>query len=103
MKVLSVIAISACLVGCTCGPARWAEETEARLECGMSVEDVSSIANRDVEQRDIPRDWSTHAIRDGHTDLWLGFPDGKLRWAQVLWAQKMMKMAMYSRVDLCGK
>jgi hypothetical protein len=104
MKILRLIVVSSLLYGCaSCGPASWAEETEARFQCGMSVEDVRKIAGRDVEQRDVPRDWSTHAIRDGSTDLWLGFPDGKLRFTQVLWAQKMMKMAMYSRIDLCGK
>lgn len=103
MKAIAIVLLAILLSACSSGPARWAEETEAQLRCGMSVEDVRSIARREVEQRDVPRDWSTHAIRDGRTDLWLGFPEGRLRWVQVLWAQKMMKMAMYQRRDLCGE
>jgi hypothetical protein len=99
---LFLVLMVAVLSGCTCGPAQWAEQTEARLTCGLTVEEVRSIAGREVEQRDVPRDWSTHAVRDGRTNLWLGFQDGKLRWSQVLWEQKVMKMAMYSRHDLCG-
>ena len=102
MRMFYTIVAGAFLGGCSCGPARWAEETEARLECGMSVEDVRRIAGRDVEKMDAPRDWTTHLIRDGSTDLWLGFADGKLKWSQVLWAQKMMKMAMYQQRNLCS-
>jgi hypothetical protein len=101
MRLFLVVTI-AVLSGCSCGPAQWAEQTEARLTCGLTVDEVRSIAGRKVEQRDVPRDWSTHAVRDGRTNLWLGFQDGELRWSQVLWEQKMMKMAMYSRRDHCG-
>ena len=101
MRLFLVLMVTV-LSSCTCGPAQWAEQTEARLTCGLSAEEVGSIAGREVEQRDVPRDWSTHAVRDGRTSLWLGFQDGKLRWSQVLWEQKVMKMAMYSRHDLCG-
>jgi hypothetical protein len=73
-----------------------------KLKCGMNVQDVQAVAQRDIEQSDVARDWSTHAIRDGRTELWLGFPEGKLKWSQVLWAQKMMKMASYQRRNLCG-
>jgi hypothetical protein len=72
MRLLLLLLI-AVLGGCSCGPAKWAEETEARLTCGMTVDEVRTIAGRDIEQRDVPRDWSTHAIRGGGTDLWLGF------------------------------
>ena len=99
---LFLFVMVAVLSGCSCGPAQWAEQTEARLTCGLTVDEVRSIAGREVEQRDVPRDWSTHAVRKGRTNLWLGFQAGKLRWSQVLWEQKMMKMAMYSRRDHCG-
>jgi hypothetical protein len=101
MRILLLL-LMAVLSGCSCGPATWAEDTEARLTCGLTVDEVRNIAGRDIEQRDVPRDWSTHAIRGGGTDLWLGFENGKLRWSQVLWEQEMIKMAMYSRRDLCG-
>jgi hypothetical protein len=102
MRHICLIAAAMVLTGCSCGPAKWAEETENRLSCGLTADDVRSISGRDVQHLDVPRDWTTHLIRDGSTDLWLGFVDGKLRWSQILWAQKMMKMAMYSRRDLCG-
>jgi hypothetical protein len=103
MKNVSFAVLGILLSGCACGPAEWAEKAEARLECGMSVEDVRNIAGRDIQHMDVPRDWTTDLIRDGSTDLWLGFQDGKLTSVQVLWAQKMMKMAMYQRRDLCAK
>ena len=103
MKLLSYLGVCILLGACSCGPAQWAEETSGRLQCGMTIDQVHAIAGRKIVALDVPRDWTTHMIRDGSTDLWLGFSDGKLRWAQVLWAQKIERMAMYQRVDLCGK
>lgn len=90
------------LAGCANGPARWAEDVAERLECGMAVEQVQRLSSRPLEAMEVPRDWMTHFIRDNATDLWLGFDQGKLRWSQVAWAARMMKMATYQRVDHCG-
>jgi hypothetical protein len=103
MKNLLVLSLLLVCAGCAQGPAKWAEDAEARLQCGMSVTEVRSAIGRNPEQLEVPIDWATHLIRDGSTDLRLGFPQGKLRWVQVLWAQKMMKMASYQRADLCGE
>jgi hypothetical protein len=89
------------VTACSSGPARWAEEVESQLTCGMLPEQVEQLSGRRVEVRDVPKDWSTHVISDDRTELWLKFDEGKLRYVQVLWAQKMMKMAMYSRRSLC--
>jgi hypothetical protein len=87
MKILRLIVVSSLLYGCaSCGPASWAEETEARFQCGMSVEDVRKIAGRDVEQRDVPRSGWKAAVHSGlvgpkddedgdvlaHRSLWQG-------------------------------
>lgn len=103
MRNKYLLILCAWLFGCSTGPARWGEDTAARLQCGMSVEDAGRIAGRDIEKSEVPRGWSTHVIRGGRTELWLGFPEGKLRWVQVLWAQRMTRMAMYDRIDLCGR
>ncbi len=102
MKLIVPILLSLVVVGCSCGPARWADEAPDRLQCGMTVAEVRITIGKDITALDVPRDWTTHMVRDGSTDLWLGFPEGRLRWVQVLWAQKMQVMAMYQRRDLCG-
>jgi hypothetical protein len=102
MRFFHIAVVGLVLAGCACGPARWAEETDNRLTCGLTVDEVRSIAGR-IQEFDVPRDWTTHVVQYGSTELWLGFVDGKLRWSQILWAQKMMKMAMYSRRNLCGR
>ncbi len=103
MKTSFVLSLLLVCAGCAQGPAKWAEDAETRVRCGMSVADVRTITGRNPEQLDVPIEWTTHLIRDGSTDLRLGFPQGKLRWVQVVWAQKMMKVAMYQRADLCGE
>ena len=103
MKSFSIIvAIGLLLTGCTCGPARWADDATTRLKCGMSVDQARSAIGKDVAAMDVPREWTTHIVREGDTDLWLGFQDGKLRWIQILWATGTKEMAMHQRQDLCG-
>lgn len=88
------------LAGC-CGPAKWAEEVVGQANCGMTIAEVQALTNKYLQEMEVPRDWMTHLIRDDETDLWLGFENGKLRFIQVAWMQKMMKVATYQRVDLC--
>lgn len=57
MRTIAIALLAVALSACACGPAGWAEETEHRLECGMSVEEVRRVVGRDVEKRDVPRDW----------------------------------------------
>jgi hypothetical protein len=82
-------------------PAKWAEEFVEQLKCDMSLAQVQSLTSKDVNAEDAPRKDMTHYVRDGSTDVWLVFENDKLKSAQVLWAQEMMKYASYQQIQLC--
>jgi hypothetical protein len=67
----------------------------------MTVSEVQSITKFEVVEMNPPAGWKTHFIRDNATDLYLGFVENELKYIQIAWAQKMMKMAMYQRIDIC--
>lgn len=89
------------IVGCN-EPAQWSETLEWNLKCDMNMQTVSSFSKLPIEKLDAPRAWMTHIIRDDQTELWLGFKNEKLKWAQIAWAEKMMRIATFQRIDLCG-
>lgn len=97
-----VIAVLATLIAGCKQPAEWAENVESQVRCDMSLNDVGVLVDRPVQKMEVPRGWMTHLVRDGNTELWLGFEENKLKWLQVAWAAKMMRMATYQRVDMCG-
>jgi hypothetical protein len=97
-----LLLISLMMTGCG-GPSRWADDISLKLACNMSPQEVEKISGRDLVKLEAPREWATHYIRSGSTDLWLIFKDEKLKSVQVAWAEKMMKMASYQRMDLCEK
>lgn len=101
MKTPYIILATTLLLFACASPSRWAEALETQLKCGMSVKDVETVSQKTVQTMEVPRGWVTHFLRDGSTDVWLGFRDDKLESVQVAWAEKMMKMATYQRIDLC--
>ncbi len=88
------------ITGC-CGPAKWSEDLSVQLRCGMTVSEVQSITKYKIIEMNPPAGWKTHLVRDNATDLYLGFVEGKLKFIQIAWAQKMLKMAMYHQIDIC--
>ena len=99
-RVYIIILFLTTLSGCK-GPSGWAEHLESNLQCGMSIEEVQDLTSKKIIKQDVPREWVTHLIRDNNTDLRLGFKNGKLYAVQIAWAQKMMKIATYQKVNLC--
>ena len=88
------------LTACVCGPARWAEELEFQVRCGMSAQEVEQVSGRKVEA--LNRSWATHYIHDDwSTDVWLTFKDDRLQSIQVAWVYALKKMASAQRVSLC--
>lgn len=100
-RVQVVVILCFTLVGCS-GPAKWAEEVELQLQCDMTIDEVQSLAGRPVTAWEVPRGWLNYSIRDGDTELWLGFVNDKLKWVQVAWDVKLTRTAKYQRIDLCG-
>ena len=100
MRIVAIILALLTLAACKL-PAKWAEEFVGQLKCDMSLAQVQSLTSRDVHAEDAPRRDMTHYIRDGSTDVWLVFDNDKLKSAQVLWAQEMMKYASYQQIQLC--
>lgn len=89
-----------------CGrPADWATDLEREVRCDMSIEEVKALTTKPLIQVDVPDDRMTHYISDslGTTELRLVFDDGKLKSVQVVWAQRMMKLATYEKTALCGQ
>jgi hypothetical protein len=105
--LFSIFFITA-LSGCS-GPATWAEELESNLQCGMSVEDIQALTNKEVQDvKELlswspPRGWMTHVIKDyvAQTELRLGIKDNRLYTVQVAWARKRVRLATYQRIILC--
>ena len=103
-RTISVLlfAITVVMVGCA-SPGGWAEALEPKLRCGMSVKEVEKLTQKTVIEMDSPRVWRTHMISSGNTDVWLIFREGKLESVQIAWAEKIMRLASYQRIDLCGQ
>lgn len=88
-------------MGCT-HSVKWAEDIELKLQCDMDMNTVTSLSDLEISELEYARDWNTHVIYNGRTELRLGFVDGQLKWTQVAWPEKIMKIASYAVIDLCG-
>lgn len=88
------------LAGC-CGPANWAETLSTQVKCGMSIAAVQALSHETFIEMEVPAGWKTHYFRNNETDVSFGFVNGKLRYIQVSWNQKMMRTASYQKIDLC--
>jgi hypothetical protein len=86
--------------GCASKPAEWANDLGGKLRCGMSTAEVQALAKRTIEPLD--RDWGTHFIRDGSTDMWLTFDRGQLKAYQIAWVRPLTVVESNPRVDLCS-
>jgi len=86
---------------CACGPARWAEELEHQVKCGMTRQEVEQLAERPVKE--LNRSWATHYIGEETqpTEVWLTFKDDKLQTVQLAWMYRLKKMASAQRRELC--
>ena len=67
----------------------------------MTIEEVQALVNKPIIEKEAPMNNRTHYIRDGSTDVWFVFRDGKLKSVQILWAHKMMRYASYQQALLC--
>ncbi len=47
------------------------------------------------------REWATHLIRDGATDVWLTFDKGQLNSYQVAWVKPLTIVEKADQVSLC--
>ena len=68
----------------------------------MTEKEVADRAGLPVNALDPPRPFATHLIRDGATDVWLVFDDGRLRSIQLAWMYALKKMKTDPRIDLCA-
>lgn len=102
-RFLTLIGGYLLLSGCVwfCGPASWAERLEAKVQCGMSPQQVEQLANHQIVKMDAPTAWGTHLIRDGTTDVWLVYADDKLQSVQVAWTYTYGKVLFGQPVKLC--
>lgn len=101
MRIPTFIGITlfALLAGCTSRPAQWSEDLGGKLRCGMSIAEVQALANRPIEP--LNREWGTHFIRDGSTDVWLTFDRGRLSSYQIAWVRPLTIVEKKDRVDVC--
>lgn len=102
---LRVFVAGACTIimtACACGPARWAEQLEHKVQCGMTIKEVSAVAERPVKE--LNRSWATHYIGEEveATEVWLTFKDDKLQSIQLAWMYRLKRMASAQRVELCS-
>jgi hypothetical protein len=95
-------AVTFALAGCT-QPAGWADKFESGLRCGTTIQEAEEIAGRTIEPLEVPNGWISHHIRDGSTDVLIGFSAGRARFVQVTWdVVGKERNARFQRVDLCG-
>ena len=99
--LIFVVGIAFMLSACMCGPARWAEELQFQVRCGMSPQEVEQVSGRKVEA--LNRSWATHYIRDDwSTHAWLIFKDDQLQSIQVAWVYQLKQMASAQKRQLCN-
>lgn len=81
------------LAACACGPAKWAEDLENRVKCGMNLKEVEQLSGYPIKE--LNRTQATHYIGEelDDTEVWLTFKDDKLQAIQLAWAYKLKKMA----------
>lgn len=65
----------------------------------MSVSEVQNLAKKPIEPMN--REWATHLIRDGATDVWLTFDKGQLNSYQVAWVKPLTIVEKADQVSLC--
>lgn len=99
LKLLTYIQVCLLIASCASRPAAWASDLGSKLRCGMSVSEVQGLANRPVEP--LNRDWATHFIRDGATDVWLTFSNGQLSSYQIAWVKPLTIVEKADPVKLC--
>ncbi|MDU9049763.1 MAG: hypothetical protein Q3M30_13025 [Candidatus Electrothrix sp. Rat3] len=101
MKKLNISIIYALFLSGYCGPAKWADNLASQVECGMSIVEVEKLTDKKLTTMEVPAGWKTHFFRSNNTDFSLGVKNGKVRYIQLSWNQKMMRTAYYQRIDLC--
>ena len=93
------IVLCVALAGCASGPAKWADDLGGRVRCGMSIQEVEAVAAKAVKP--LNRDWGTHFVEEGSTDVWLTFEKNRLQSYQVAWTRGLTIVEKRDRVDLC--
>lgn len=79
------------------------ERAQAQLKCGMSIVEAEHVLGTKLQALEARDPRLTHLYRDGMTDLWLIFEDGKLRSSQIIEVQGLTGVRMHSQVALCSK
>lgn len=79
--------------------AKWADDLVGKMRCGMSIQEVEAAAAKTVKP--LNRDWGTHFVEDGSTDVWLTFEKNQLKSYQVAWTRGLTIVEKRERVDLC--
>jgi len=93
------IVLCVALAGCASGPAKWAADLVGKMRCGMSIQEVEAVAAKIVKP--LNRDWGTHFVEDGSTDVWLTFEKNQLKAYQIAWTRGLTIVEKRERVDLC--
>jgi len=65
----------------------------------MSISEVQALAKKSVEP--LNRDWGTHLVRDGSTDVWFTFEKDRLTSYQIAWVKPLTIVETKERVDVC--
>ena len=97
-----LIGLCSLLAACACGPARWAEDLEHQVKCGMNLKEVEHLSGRSIKE--LNRAQATHYIGEDldDTEVWLTFKDDKLQAIQLAWMYRLKKMASAQKVYLCN-
>jgi len=102
LRVLVVVLVVQC-GGCAVVSLPRAERFQAQLRCDMSVSEVEAIVGGKLQPIEGRAPRLTHLYRDGMTDLWLIFDDGKLRSSQINEVQGMTGVRPHSVISHCSK
>jgi len=99
-SIVYLVTLSGCVL--FCGPDRWATDLELEVQCGMSSQQVTRLADRQLEKMEVATAMGTHLIREGSTDVWLNFKDDQLQSIQVGWTYAYGKVLFGQPVKLCS-
>lgn len=105
MNALRVVAIALVAQGAGCAvfslPS--AERLQSQFRCGMSVSEVESVVGGGLQPLQTRDPRLTHLYRDGMTDLWFIFDDGKLRSSQINEVQGLTVVQPHPVISHCPK
>jgi hypothetical protein len=102
LMVVPVVALE----GCAMARGRWAENLEGQLQCGMSVQEVQQLTDRDVLELDSPpAGRGTHYVgsETAFARLWLWFDAANgLQWTRVERVSGLKTVESEPQRELCG-